>query len=291
MDEPGFPVDGSIELLGDDSVESESVQNVQENKADISEKAKNIERSENINDVENNPVSDKKMPSERKVAGGTNDVEDNQESQASSDSTGIEEKSCKPEAEENSRKTFVKPEEDVISDGLKGLSIKMDDLQEEFSRKLKYDAHKEKLIDSLHKELQLYKNDLVKKHVQSIIMDVIKIIDDLRKLSEHYHTYSPEEIEVEKLLRIFDRIPSDLEDIFFYQGVVPFECGGVEFDPKRQRILKNIETFDQSKDKMIAESIRPGYEWKGKILRPEIVAVYHYKELTVTVEENQEDIR
>lgn len=167
-----------------------------------------------------------------------------------------------------------------VSTKLDSISSQIDGLQNEFLSKLKNDAFKDKLIDSLHQELQSYKTDLIKKHVQSMVVDVIKIIDDIRKLSEHYQSIKPEDLEPAKLLQILERIPGDLEDIFFYQGVKPFTCSGNDFDATRQRVLKRVITSDASLENKVAESLKPGYEWGDKVIRPEIVAVYLYQKLS-----------
>lgn len=160
---------------------------------------------------------------------------------------------------------------------LESIQEKIEGLSREFQGKIKYDAHKEKLIDSLHQELQEYKNDLLKKHMMSMIMDIIKIIDNIRKLTAHYAAMDPSEIDPAKLLDILKTIPSDLEDLFSWQGIKPFSSVGAPFAPNRQKVLKKIETTDEQKNKTIAESLRPGYEWEGKILRPEMVSVYVLK--------------
>ena len=166
----------------------------------------------------------------------------------------------------------------VFEERFDSISCKLDALQDEFAKKLRIDAYKDKLIDNLHRELQAYKNDLVKKHVQSMSMDIIKVIDDIRKLSDHYRSMPPEDLEPEKLLELLQRVPDDLEDLFYYQGVKPFTCEGAQFDPTRQRVLKRVETDDPALDKTVAESLRSGYEWDEKVIRPEFVAVYLYKE-------------
>jgi molecular chaperone GrpE (heat shock protein) len=160
----------------------------------------------------------------------------------------------------------------------------LQELREEFQSKLKYDSHKEKIIDSLHKELQEYKHDFVKKHLLSVLMDVIKIIDDIRKWVHHYRVQDPATRDTLKLFKYLESIPSDLEDIFYWQGVKAFTCSGEEFDPVRQRAVKKIDTSDPAQDKLVAESLRSGYEWEGKIIRPEMVAVFQYKEPLVESE-------
>ncbi|MBF0224972.1 MAG: nucleotide exchange factor GrpE [Desulfobacterales bacterium] len=147
----------------------------------------------------------------------------------------------------------------------------------EFNDKIKYDAHKDKIIDDLHKELQDYKNNLVKSHFKSTILDLIKIIDDIRKMISYYKDHEATPEESIKLLSFVESIPPDLENIISWLGVESFISEG-NFDASKQRILKKIEIDDKLKDKTIAESLRPGYEWEGKVIRPEMVAVYQYKD-------------
>lgn len=168
-------------------------------------------------------------------------------------------------------------EHDPVLDQLKGLGDKMDGLLLEFSGKLKYDAHKEKVIDALHQELQEHKEGLVRKYMQSMVLDLIKVVDDIRKIVRHYREKEAEEGDYSKFLDIVEGFPSDIEDIFSYQGVMAFRCDETDFDPKRQRVIQRIETDDESLDKKVAASLSPGYEWDGRLLRPEMVGVYSYK--------------
>lgn len=162
--------------------------------------------------------------------------------------------------------------------GLEKIEREMAQIRSEFESKLKYDAHKNAIIDKLHEDLQDYKSDFLKKYVQSIIMDIIQIIDNIRKLVDHYQQQAPSEIDPRKILDLLKGIPSDLEDLFFRQGVKPFTVEGNGFDPGRQRVLKTLTTDDKKKDKTVAESLRPGYEWEGQVIRPEMVAAYVFKE-------------
>jgi len=177
-------------------------------------------------------------------------------------------------------KDDIIPEQDDIIDPV---NLKLDDIQnqlniiqKEFNQKIKFDAHKNKIIDNLHQELQEHKNDILKKYLKSVILDIIQFTDSLRKLSNFYNTQDPSEIDPEKLLNLLKHIPSDLEDICSKQGITPFTNEGADFNPSRQRVLKKIETQEKEKDKKVAESIHPGYEWDGIMIRPEMVAVYNY---------------
>ena len=188
--------------------------------------------------------------------------------------------------------TGYEAEENIDEDPLEELQagsidlnlLKLDEIQrqlnllhQEFQSKFKNDALKDEIIDKLHQELHKYKSNIINQDLQSIFMDMIKIIDDSRKFTKHYQLQAPASIDPLKLLNFLESISSDMEDVFSWRGVKPFTCDCAVFDPARQRVLKKIETSDKSQDKIVAESLRSGYEWEGKIIRPEIVSVYIYK--------------
>ncbi|MCP4690420.1 MAG: nucleotide exchange factor GrpE, partial [Desulfobacterales bacterium] len=123
-----------------------------------------------------------------------------------------------------------------------------------------------------------YKDDMMKKLLRSVIMDVIKVADDIRKVVNHYRSMSLEKRNPEKLLDYLSSIPQDLDDVFAWQDVKSFTCDGPLLDISRQRVTKKIATDDRTMDKIVAESIRPGYEWDGRVIRPEMVSVFIYEE-------------
>lgn len=163
---------------------------------------------------------------------------------------------------------------------LQQIHSRLDALQREFEGKLKYDAQKDKLIDKLHQELQAYRQDFLKKHLLTVILDVIKIADDIRKWLHYFRSLDPAQRDPLKLFRYLEAVPTDLEDVFYWHGVKPYSTPGGNFDPTRHRALKQIHTDESDKDKTIARSLRPGYEWDGKVIRQEMVAVYQYDDAT-----------
>ncbi|MFW5908594.1 MAG: nucleotide exchange factor GrpE [Desulfosalsimonas sp.] len=170
--------------------------------------------------------------------------------------------------------------DETLSDAVNDLRAKMRTLAEEFEAKLKYDDHKNRIIDGLHQELQQYREGLIKKYFHSMVTDAIKIIDDIRKFKTHYEEQPPTKETLPSLLEFLEDIAEDIEDLFSWQGVRPFTCDTEIYDNTRQRVIKKLETDNPQMDKKVAESLRPGYEWEGKMLRPEMVAVYVYKEKT-----------
>lgn len=169
-------------------------------------------------------------------------------------------------------------DQDLFIGRLESISLQISELQREFEGKLKYDAHKDEIIDRLHTELQEYKQDILKKYILSIVMDVVKVADDIRKWLTYFRSLDVSQRDPRKLFRYLEAIPSDLEDVFYWHGVKPFASEDGPFDPGRQRAIKKIPTADADMDKTVAHSVRPGYEWETKVIRQEMVAVYVYQE-------------
>ncbi|MCK4761653.1 MAG: nucleotide exchange factor GrpE [Candidatus Aminicenantes bacterium] len=164
-----------------------------------------------------------------------------------------------------------------ITSNLYALNETMEHLQAEFKSKLKYDQYKEKIIDDLHKEVQGYKNDLIKNLLKPLIMDIIHTIDDTTKLVNNHRSKDTTELDPLKLIKQMEDISSDLDEILFRQGLESFNCEQEEFDPGKQKIIKTETTGDQSKDKTISKRVHKGYMWDEKMLRREMVNVYVYK--------------
>ena len=157
---------------------------------------------------------------------------------------------------------------------IKGVERQLEELANAFESKIKYDEHKNKVIDDLHQSLQDYRDGLLKKYLQRIFTDVIKIVDDVRKLAGHYREQPFSEENNAKLLQYLEDMAQELEDMFGWEGVEAFTTEGDTLEPTRQRVVNKIETDDPLKDKIIAQRLRPGYEWDGKVIRPEIVSIY-----------------
>ena len=162
----------------------------------------------------------------------------------------------------------------------------IDRLSDHFEGKLKYDGHKNRIIDELHGQLQEFREGIINKHMLSLITDIIKILDDTRKFKAYYEKQGRAENTADMLLDFLDQITLDLEETFTLQGIYPFTCTQNTFDSARQRIIKKIETSDPGKNGRVARSLRPGYECEGKVIRPEMVSIYiHNDQLNDKAEE------
>ncbi len=141
-----------------------------------------------------------------------------------------------------------------------------------FEEKIAVDEHKNQLFDKMYAEMAQYKQDLHSKLLKPFVMATIALIDEtssfLAKLDEN------ESKAAEKRLR---DIPEDLLYILDTNGVETYVDEVEKFNPKTQRALRQVPTDKPELDNVIAKHIRPGYTWKGIMLRPEIVSIYKYK--------------
>lgn len=164
-----------------------------------------------------------------------------------------------------------------IEDEIKKLSDGINEIKEEFESKVKYDKHKDKIIDELHAELQQYKDDLIHKLIRPIITDIIYTIDNNNKTIEAFRKKETKELDDDKLFEVVEGLSEDLEDILYRQGVEEFTYVVPEFDPKRQKIAKTVETEDKERDRTVAKSVKKGYMLGDRVIRHELVEVYVYR--------------
>ncbi|MBS2970692.1 nucleotide exchange factor GrpE [Metabacillus sp. KIGAM252] len=156
------------------------------------------------------------------------------------------------------------------------LEKQMARLSEDFEDKIKYDLHKDQIINNLHSELQSYKEESVKKQILPAMMDLIQTIDRTIKISKSIEKDS--EITTEKLIKIIKDSALDFEDILYKQGIESYETEDSNFDSMKQKVIKTVNTADKELDKKLAERLGKGYEWDGKIIRKEPVAVYVFSD-------------
>ena len=155
-------------------------------------------------------------------------------------------------------------------------------LQKKFDGKIAEDEHKAQLFDKMYNELQSYKTDLYAKILKPFILSTITLLDDtntfIGKLGEN------ESALAEKYLRT---MPDDLIDILESNGVVLYEDDVDKFNPRTQRVVKQVPTDNPELDNFIVKRIRKGYNWNGINLKPELVWIYKFKQETFTKNENQ----
>ena len=183
-----------------------------------------------------------------------------------------EEKEWDEEFDENEEPSAI----DSLLENSETLLEQVSALNKKFDQKIKTDMHKAEMFDNMHKELIQYKNGLITQVINNILIDIIQIIDINDKNISLFENQDCSEENYEKIIKILKGISEDLTDVLYRQSVEPYTLD--EIDVKRQKILQVIPTNDISLDRTIAKKIVPGYEKDGKIIRPERISIYKYKE-------------
>ena len=133
---------------------------------------------------------------------------------------------------------------------------------------------KDKMINSLHSELQYYKDDKSEKFVEQLMKSIIKVRKDMSRLINSDKWTS---IDTDALKEQYTYVFEDLTDLLQLQNIVPYSSRpGDLFDGKIHQ--PKSEPTDQPKlDRTIKESLSEGFKKGEKILIAERVTIYSYQ--------------
>ncbi len=162
----------------------------------------------------------------------------------------------------------------LIVEHMQKLFTAISQLQQDFDTKVKYDDSKEYLITSLHKELQFHREGLHFRVLKPIFIDLISLYSDMSTLidSLQQDPSFPNHQQAQHLVAF----QVTVEEILHRNGVDFFSCEQTTFVPSKQRAFRTIATSQPEEDKCIARRVRPGFEFEGKLLQPELVEIYKY---------------
>lgn len=165
-------------------------------------------------------------------------------------------------------------------------------LQSDFETKLKYDAHKEVIVDRLHQELQAHKRDLLGDLMKPLLLDLIALYDDFDKLISHHREGGAQSFSPDGLSTLVN-FQTYVSDILEKHGVHRYSNPEAKFDPRTQQALQVLTTTDAEQNRFIASRLRPGFKWNERLIRPEGVAVFAYRKAepsqTNQNQQNQQD--
>ena len=147
-------------------------------------------------------------------------------------------------------------------------------LRQDFDTKVKYDEGKERMIESLHRELQTYREGLHFRLLRPMFTDLITLYDEIGKLIDN--TARESNGNVEQLVNNLIVFQETIEETLSSHGVDSFSVEGMTFISNRQRILKVIPAFDPAWDRQIFRRVRKGFIYGDIVLRPEVVEIYKY---------------
>lgn len=139
---------------------------------------------------------------------------------------------------------------------------------------------KDALINKLHEELEYYKQNAADRFVDQVMKGVIKVRKDMIRLttSDEWDKMSADELRKEYRYTL-----EDLTDLLEQQNIDSYQSNEGDFFDAAIHQAKIEVTEEKELDKTVKESISEGYKKGSKVLLPERVVIYQYKN-TITEE-------
>lgn len=144
----------------------------------------------------------------------------------------------------------------------------------------------QKQFDALHEELRTYKDGfLLEIFHKPIVRDLITLFDDLSSLhrravglAAEQPSRSPNAQQIDNLGVNLDHVLHSLLEILARMEVQRLEASTGKLDKQRQRAISVEWAASEQEDQTIVQSVKPGFIWRARLLRPEEVVIRKWKE-------------
>ena len=145
-------------------------------------------------------------------------------------------------------------------------------LESKFAEEILNGENRDGAVKTMYKEMNEYKAGIVEKALKNVLYDIVDIRETmLSQIKYLREKKGAESISLDEFESYADDIADILEkhDVTIYKGEP-----GEENVAVRQKIVRKIETEDETLVKTVVESLSYGYEYASKILYPEKISVY-----------------
>lgn len=221
------------------------------------------------------------LENENKVDDATVEVESEETANCEAESEVQSDAENALETEQEEIVDTVEQEDASVSlhDIVKTLAVmdeKIEQMNQLFVRKIQHTTHEEKIVDQMHAELQRYKEDMYSQLVRPILLDIIEVRDSIIRMSNNFALKPEGEQDVP--LKTFSGYAFDIQDILEKNNITIYDSkDGDDFNALKQRVIKKVSTPVEQLHGKIAESLSSGYDYMGRAISPEKVAVYIYQ--------------
>ena len=179
-----------------------------------------------------------------------------------------------PDGSVTAMSTSINPAPATAEPNLAGLQTALGVLRDELRTGLAHADRSRDIIVRLEAENRALKTRESERKQEPLIKGVISLFDDLRSVTRAHAQPAAGGTEAPLLssLQVFER---QALEILRRSDVEPFEPHLADrFDASRQEAWEAITTDSPADDMHIAEVIRLGFEFGGRIIRPAAVKVY-----------------
>ena len=135
-------------------------------------------------------------------------------------------------------------------------------------------AHLDDLL-RLKAEFENYRKRVMKEQTELVDRASVGLVFRLLTVLDNFDlavASAEESRDFEKMLRGLELVYGELREVLKHEGLQALEAKGKPFDPNLHEAALEVPG-DESGELVVAEVLRPGYSFKGKVLRPAMVKV------------------
>lgn len=151
-------------------------------------------------------------------------------------------------------------------------------LREEVSQLGETQASNQRLFDAMHEEMRGYKDQFLFDTMQKpFIKDILAVLDDLYVILEQTKkqqaVIEEDHRDTEEVQHIVNNLENSIHhilEVLNRMDVERMEPAGAILDKRLHRVV-GFEDSSEEEDGQIAKSVRPGFLWKDRVIRPEEV--------------------
>ncbi|KAF0182415.1 MAG: molecular chaperone GrpE [Nitrospirae bacterium] len=126
-------------------------------------------------------------------------------------------------------------------------------------------------FENFRKKVVKDKEELVKYANESLVFELLTVIDNLEMALKHARDKANAET-VDPLVTGVDNTLRGLSRMLEKFGLAAIDAAGQAFDPAYHHAMSQVER-DDLENGMVVEELRKGYQFKDKVLRPSLVSV------------------
>ena len=135
-------------------------------------------------------------------------------------------------------------------------------------------AHLDDLL-RLKAEFENYRKRVMREQTELVDRASVGLVARLLTVLDNFDlavASAEESRDFEKMLRGLELVYGELREVLKQEGLQPLEAKDKPFDPNLHEAALEVPG-DESGELVVAEVLRPGYSFKGRVLRPAMVKV------------------
>jgi molecular chaperone GrpE len=203
-------------------------------------------------------------------------VHDQQEEPASEAGTGVRKgpvirdkrASSRASSEDATPQEEMKQSQDTDQDEAAGTAEDLEKVSAERNQYLEDLQRMKAEFENYRKRILREQTDVVSRASATLVNNLLPVLDNF----DLAVAAAEDTKDFERMLRGVEMVYGELREVLRAEGLVPIEAKGRRFDPSLHEAALEIPG-DEDGTLIVTEILRPGYMFKGRVLRPAMVKV------------------